>query len=534
MGYSKDIEAKRIAIQAKIDDSKSQAERNRLGQFATPAKLALDILQYAKELTGDQSEIRFLDPAFGTGSFYSALIQTFPSEIIAKASGFEIDPLYGEPASYLWGSAPLDLRIEDFTQAELPTNEESRFNLIICNPPYVRHHHIANGEKNRLQSKTDHVFGGRVSGLAGLYCYFIGLSHYWMSYGGIAGWLIPSEFMDVNYGRLIKRYLLNEVTLLRVHRFDPNDIQFDDALVSSAVVWFRNVKKSEGNDIVFTYGGTLNEPSIAKILPREVLTSESKWTRFPTSGIRRSHSGSTLGDYFTIKRGLATGNNKFFILHKDEIVERNLPLQFFRPILPSPRYLPQLEVRADDKGLPLIERRLFLLDCPLPENEIQLKYPHLWKYLREGIEKGVNERYLSRHRSPWYSQEKRPPSRFICTYIGRTDTRNKRPFRFILNNSRATVSNSYLIMYPKPELAHLLENDPGLVRQVWEALNRIAPKSMIDEGRVYGGGLYKLEPKELSRVPALELRAFDSKIDSVYQQRILFEDDQQACNIATS
>ena len=72
--------------------------------------------------------------------------------------------------------------------------------------------------------------------------YFIAFSHPWMKKNGIAGWLIPSEFMDVNYGQAVKDYLLNEVTLLQVHRFDPSDVQFHDALVSSAVVWFKNKK----------------------------------------------------------------------------------------------------------------------------------------------------------------------------------------------------------------------------------------------------------------------------------------------------
>ena len=39
-------------------------------------------------------------------------------------------------------------------------------------------------------------------------------------------------------------------------------------------------------------------------------------------------------------------------------------------------------------------------------------------------------------------------------------------------------------------------------KKVLGALNNIASEAMLDEGRVYGGGLHKLESKELSKVPA--------------------------------
>ena len=42
--------------------------------------------------------------------------------------------------------------------------------------------------------------------------------------------------MDVNYGASVKRYLLDKVTLLHIHRSDPKEVQFGDALVSSSVV----------------------------------------------------------------------------------------------------------------------------------------------------------------------------------------------------------------------------------------------------------------------------------------------------------
>jgi len=178
--------------------------------------------------------------------------------------------------------------------------------------------------------------------------------------------------------------------------------------------------------------------------------------------------------------------------------ERNLPAVSLRPILPGPRHLATDEVLAEPDGAPRVEPRLVLLDCHLPEQQVRDEYPTLWRYL-DSIRTDVAGRYLCARRNPWYSQEHRPVAPFLCTYIVRT---NGRPFRFILNHSKATAANVYLLLYPKPHVARVLEGNPELKRRVWQALNRCAADSLLDEGRVYGGGLHKLEPKELARVQA--------------------------------
>ena len=68
--------------------------------------------------------------------------------------------------------------------------------------------------------------------------------------------------------------------------------------------------------------------------------------------------------------------------------------------------------------MPLIEKRLFLIDCPVDEQELSLRDPALFRYLKAG-EPSVAKGYLCHSRSPWYSQEARPPSPFLCTYMGR-------------------------------------------------------------------------------------------------------------------
>jgi adenine-specific DNA-methyltransferase len=202
-----------------------------LGQFATPIDLANDILQDVVKIMPKGEKIRFLDPAIGTGVFFSALSSAFSPISIAAAKGFEVDEYYGKPAGDLWAGSILDYQLTDFTRVSAPVSNSQKFNLIVCNPPYVRHHHI-NGQKERLHEQALVAANMKLSGLAGLYCYFMALCHGWMQENGVAVWLIPSEFMDVNYGQAVKDYLLREVSLLRIHRFDPKDVQFDDALVS--------------------------------------------------------------------------------------------------------------------------------------------------------------------------------------------------------------------------------------------------------------------------------------------------------------
>ncbi|NTW84415.1 MAG: N-6 DNA methylase [Chlorobiaceae bacterium] len=502
-GIQNIFEADRLRLQSKLDAGKTQAERNRLGQFATPTLLARDILAYASSLFPENEVIRFLDPAVGTGSFFSALRDIFLSGRINSALGFEIDSHYGEPAARIWMDTGYSIRLADFTVAEPPSE---KFNLVICNPPYVRHHHLQNGDKLRLQAKTAHASGMKLSGLAGLYCHFLGLSHAWMAEDGIAGWLIPSEFMDVNYGKAVKQYLLEKVTLLKIHRFDPDEVQFADALVSSAVVWFRKASPPENHKVSFTFGGSLLEPRYSRDISREDLAREVKWTRFPKSDLSGAKEEKVvLADFFNIRRGIATGGNGFFILDREEITSRNLPMELFRPILPSPRYLAENEIMADTNGFPVLDRQRFLLDTKLTEERIKDRYPEMSAYLEEGKKLGVHEGYLCRNRSPWYSQENRPPAPIVCTYLGRSNTKSGRPFRFILNHSSATVANVYLALYPKSQLAKAISQNPTLLRAVWEVMNLIAPEQLLGEGRVYGGGLHKLEPNELANVDASKI-----------------------------
>ena len=164
------------------------------------------------------------------------------------------------------------------------------YNLILTNPPYVRHHHLPGEDKRRIKAIIRERFGFEVSGLAGLYAYFLLLADAWLADGGLAAWLIPSEFMDVNYGDVLKTYLTGRVTLRHIHRYCPSDAQFADAMVTSAVVIFEKAPPPEGHEVRMSFGGSLSEPSISESVPIAALRSAAKWTSLPGIGNRGGSS----------------------------------------------------------------------------------------------------------------------------------------------------------------------------------------------------------------------------------------------------
>src|SRR5215469_390781 len=143
-------EVRRLKEQARLDGLRTSAERNKWGQFATPPELAVSIARYVLAFLEEKTPLRFLDPAVGTGSFFSALTHVVTTGQVAVATGIELDPLVVEKAKSLWESHGLNVIEGDFTRQYPP---EERFNLVLTNPPYVRHHHLCGSEKDRLKEQ---------------------------------------------------------------------------------------------------------------------------------------------------------------------------------------------------------------------------------------------------------------------------------------------------------------------------------------------------------------------------------------------
>ena len=493
----------RLGLQAALDRERSLADRNKMGQYATPPAMASDITKAVLLWLPDEQKIRFLEPAIGTGAFYEALLVD-ASERIDRAVGIELDPRMVSAARSHWQDHKLEVIEGDGTDMSLLESE--LFNLVITNPPYVRHHHLDPATKGKLRARAIATTGIEVSGLAGLYVHFMLANHAALAEGAVSSWLIPSEFMDVNYGKALLKYLTSNVTLLQIHRYDPStDSFFDEALVSSAVVVFKATPPPEDHEALFTFGGSMTSPHQTRRIPITQLAVEGKWTRFPTQTVhvRSTHANPVkLGDLLMIKRGIATGDNGFFVMTRARAQELGLEAECLRPVLPAPRNLADPVVLRDKDGYPLVGIPLALIDCSHSSTDRTKVHPRLAAYLEAGEIQGVSSKYLTSKRKIWHAQEQRAVPPILCTYMGRGEG-EVTPFRFIRNHSDAIATNGYLLLYPTSRFAEWLadrRDAPAVLDEIHRLLGDIDGHDLRAVGRIYGGGLRKVEPGELANL----------------------------------
>lgn len=457
-----------------------------LGQFFTPLELAEDIVHSAKMYFPNNPMV--LEPAYGEGVFFEAL----QNENVNCSSflGIEIDSTLNNHNSH-------NILNADFTQLS-PLNQ---FDVIITNPPYTRHHLIDKDEKHALFKRIEKETQIKLSGLAGLHCYFLLLADKWLKDDGIGVWLLPAEFLDVNYGEQVKKYLISNVQLVRVHLYDTNESSlFSTATVSSCVIVYQKTKRKDKQyDVLFTFGSSMRNPKMVNSISKEKLQASNRWSSlFHERHITIQNTDSSIiSDFFEVKRGIATGYNSFFILSKREIEEKGLPIECFTPIVENSKSIKTSIIEYDEIGNPLSLDK-YVLNTDLSLEIIIKQYPNLYRYLQTGIEMGALNRYILKNRKIWYKQEERKPAPFLCSYISRDN--NTSGIKFIWNKGTAIATNNFLMLYPKDRLQRAIKESRVTYEELFEKLSNIDAITLYTQSRCYATGLKKFEPSELGNV----------------------------------
>ncbi|MFF2387890.1 Eco57I restriction-modification methylase domain-containing protein [Agromyces sp. NPDC058104] len=462
------------------------------GAFATPPELARDVARsVADHLRLDPNDmVDFGDPAVGNGVLYAALRESVGHEQINSARVVEIDPLTAQSTDRRWARSGISVLTGDFLNA--PAEHEA-WSVVLANPPYRRSQDIAQ-DLSHLRAAFDGRLGVSVSARADLYVYFMLQADAWMRKGGIAAWIVPSEFQVTAYGAALRTYLTQNVSLVQMHTYDASDPLFDNALASTCVVVFRKEPPSNEQDVHVTSGGTMARPRDRKVVPRSTLRASRRWSFAALAAPSRPNESASvrLGDLFTFRRGIATGANSYFVLDDDELVKHEVRPEWVRPLVPAARTLDDGRIRADHHQNPIPSSGRWLIDTDVPLEQIRRHSPVFASYL-DDVEASVGDRYLVARRPSSFKQEPREPAPFLFLYMAKRDTSTR---RFLWNESRAIHLNNFIGMYPRPALWERFTDADA----VFQRLSSIESSRLEEAGRTYASGLLKLEPRELAQL----------------------------------
>ena len=461
------------------------------GQFWTPDWVADAMVAYALQ---SGSDILF-DPGVGAGAFLRAGRRLRGTRL--QLRGREIDPAALVAASDS-GLSPEDMagvELRDF--ALHPPNE--KFNAVVANPPYVRHHRLSEAAKRSLHSFARDLIGRSIDGRAGLHVFFLLRCLNVLAPGGRLAFIVSADICEGVYARTLWSWIASRFCLDAVVTFAPEATPFPGVDTNAVLLLVRHdaPQKDFAWVRVATAGGDSLTQWVNSGLPNASKFSSLEITRrtaeegFATGLSRAPVESDTarhcLGDFARVMRGIATGQNEFFFMTAKRAEELEIPKRYFVPAIGRMRDVQTEPFTTDDlRELEAANRPTRLLSLgDEPRDQLPVA---LQRYLQTGKEANIPACTLIATRKPWYRMERRTPPPFFFAYLGR------RAVRFIRNQTEAVPLTCLLCIYPFDSSADNLER----LWQVFSDPRTLANLRLV--GKSYGDGALKVEPRSLQQL----------------------------------
>jgi len=482
-------------IELEYSKSTPLIHRKKFAQFFTPFAVA-DLM--AKWLIGNKQLKTVLEPAFGLGIFSRALL-LYNDNINIK--GFEVDSNIFEKSRGLFEeNENVSLHLHDY----MYNDWENKYDGVICNPPYFKFHDYDN--KNVIK-EIESRLAIKLNGFTNLYTLFLLKSIYQLNKNGRAAYIIPSEFLNSDYGKLVKEYLINSKTLRHIIVINFEENMFDNALTTASIILCANDNKSD--KVQFSNISNLkdfsNIENLISVYPHytsshqtftfDSLDPDIKWRAYyqKQNSLKYKHLVS-FSNYGKVVRGIATGANDYFVFNNSKAKDHEIDNKYLLPCISRATDVKSSFFTKDDFEELLSDNKpAFLFNAVNPIDENTRKYIALGESLE------INKKFLTASRNPWYAIENRPPAPIWVSVF------NRNGLRFIRNeggiSNLTTFHCIYLNMFSEPKtdllFAYLLTD---VSREIFE-----------DNRREYGNGLQKFEPNDINKAKMLDLELIDEK-----------------------
>lgn len=465
------------------------SQRKRLGAYYTEADTADAIVSLALERT-DQ---RILDPCFGGCAFLQAVRNRMSSlgspRPMQHVFGVDLDRSARKYLESVQGARVPQFLFDDFLSVE-PDAFGLPFDVVLGNPPFVRHHLLQSKIIERAQASLPDI---NIPRTADSWLYFFHHSLRFLKKGGSLAMVLPGSLLNAAYARSARLVIANRFR--SSHLFLVRRRLFADALESPVIVVARGYGDRSNScrlSIVDTpqeiraieaAHGNLVDLTERTGPWRLALLSDASRTAF--SAVTRRADVSQLGELATIHIGVVTGANDFFTMTSDQAASYKLPGSTLRPILTTTKQFRGLEVTSTSIRTLLKQgERALLLNTNGARASAALS-----AYLNSDSARVAQRAFKCRDRELWYRlDDLKVPDAFLSYVVDRVP-------RLVLNRASALCTNAIHRLWWRSKTTRTDRQAHALA-----LISSLGGLSAEIYGRVAGGGALKLEPGEAAAI----------------------------------
>lgn len=450
------------------------SERRAKGAIYTPPLIVEAMVDWA---ANGPAPDRIIDPGSGSARFAAAAAERFSK---AKIVAVELDPVAALLARAVLAAKGFGGRsqvaLEDYRSFSPPSVEGRT--LYIGNPPYVRHHNIST-EWKRWLTKVASENGLSSSQLSGLHIHFVLATAMQAQVGDRGAFITSSEWLDVNYGSLMRELLLDGLGGQSIHVIAPEAEPFAGTQTTGAITCFEAGAKPPSLRLKRVKSVTdLDSLQGGQRVRRERLAEAKRWTPLLRASRKVPEGYIELGDICRVHRGAVTGANRVWVVDPDE---SDLPERVLFKAVTRAR-----ELFAAGAALSDHEKLRAIVSLP---SDLEVldgdERRSVERFLRAAKRLGVHQGYVAKSRPSWWSVGLREPAPILATYMAR------RPPAIVRNLADVRHLNIAHGIYPREDMK------ASVIARLAEVI-----RSSIDvgQGRAYAGGLIKFEPGEFERI----------------------------------
>ena len=370
-----------------FSSARSAGERRSTGAVYTPHPIVRSMVTWLA-LQGKPD--RVVDPGAGSGRFTLAAGATFPD---AQLIAVEPDPLAAlilraNLAVHGWTGRATVL-VNDYREIELPHCRG--MTAFVGNPPYVRHHDIADVWKTWYAARFADL-GIRASMLAGLHLHFFLQTRLLARTGDVGAFITSAEWMDVNYGSALRQLLVDELGGTALHVLQPTVEAFPGTATTAAITCFRVGTSDQPVRVrSVSEAAGLNGLTAGTDVPRERLRRQARWSAIVRPSAEAPDGEIELGELFRVHRGQVTGANGIWIAGEHA---RTLPERVKLPSVTKARDL--IQAGSHLRSAEVLRR---VIDLPLDLGDFSPdERRHINDFLGWARAQGGDLGYIARHR----------------------------------------------------------------------------------------------------------------------------------------